>query len=154
MMRLLTIIKTITKAAPLALFGVVISASAFAGGKGPKNDPQASIEAYNVCKVKNIYNSDTYSYDPTLVVKTKVKNTSGDTPVDAELSEITVQGSQKARGQSMDLGGAKTTTFGPLLLDNYDDFKTRQEQAPEYEPERGRLFDNRQLEVWNVLGQM
>jgi len=111
------------------MFAVVISGSAFANpgnpDKGPKKDPQASIEAYNVCKVQDIYNGDTYAYDPTLVVKTRVKNTSGDTPVDAELSKIAVQGTQKARGKSMNLGGDNTTVFYAVrLLDNYDDFVT------------------------------
>ena len=118
-------VKTSIKAASLAVLAVVISGTAFAGGKGPNKDAQASIEAYNVCEVKDIYNSDTYTYDSTLVVKTKVKNTSGDTPVAAELSEITVKGSQKARGKSMDLGGVNTTRFYPASpLDNYGYFKT------------------------------
>ena len=118
-------IKTSIKAASLAALAVVMSGTALAGGKGPNKDAQASIEAYNVCKVEDIYNSDTYTYDPTLVVKTKVKNTSGDTPVAAELSEITVKGSQRARGKSMDLGGVNTTSFNPAwLLDNYGYFKT------------------------------
>ena len=118
-MNKLTTIKTITKAAPLALLAVVLSGSAFA--RGPNQDPQASIDGYNECVYSSIDMGG--NPNPTLVVDVMVKNTSGDTLVDAEVSEVVVQGTKKTRGKPGNLGGLNTTTFDPAKkIDEYDEF--------------------------------
>ena len=112
-MNKLTTISTIKKTAPLALLAVVMSGSAFAGpGKGPNKDPQASIDAFNLCYLDNQFNEDTGAYDLKLVVETSITNTSGDTPVDAEFSQISVDATQKTRGKPDSLAGT-TSTFDP-----------------------------------------
>jgi hypothetical protein len=128
-MNKLTTISTIKKAAPLALLAVVMSGSAFAGpgkGQGPKDkDPsggaQASVDVFNLCEAKEIYNYDTNTSDLMLVVKSSITNTSGDTPVDAELSSVTVDGNQKSRGKATDLGGSNVKVFDPVKKIAQDD---------------------------------
>lgn len=103
-MNKLSTISTITKAAPLALLAVAMSGSAFAGGKGPNKDPQASIDVYTVCSFEYYMNNE---YKPTLVVETTITDASDDTPVTPILGSKTVQAKQKSRGPMRDLLGAE-----------------------------------------------
>jgi len=116
---------TIKKTAPLALLAVVLSGAAFAGpGKGPKpkGDPQASVEVFNLCDVVPVYDDYGAVVDYDLEVVTTITNTSGDTPVDALLSEISVQGKQKSRGKPTNLGPANIKIFDPAkaISDTYE----------------------------------
>ena len=129
-MNKLTTINTIKKAAPLALLAVVMSGSAFAGpgkGQGPKDkDPsagaQASVNVFNLCDVVPVYDDYGAVVDYDLEVVTTITNTSGDTPVDALLSEISVQGKQKSRGKPTNLGPANIKIFDPAkaISDTYE----------------------------------
>jgi hypothetical protein len=107
-MNKLTTTNMITKVAPLTLLALIMSGSAFAGKPG-----QASIDVYNECKVK-VYYYDSYGNkvldpttglpvkDPRLVIKTKIKDVSddspgqkGSTPPEFEYNGLSVYGLQK-----------------------------------------------------------
>ena len=97
-MNKLTTIKTIKKAAPLALLAVVMSGSAFAGpgkgngpkDKGPKGEPKASVSVVTSCSLCGYPSASGYDpreyidciYDdpsnPTLYVSAKITDETGD----------------------------------------------------------------------------
>ncbi len=115
-MNKLTTIKTITKAAPLALLAVVLSGSAFARHNddhvpGPKNDkPQPSVEVVTSCSLcgspgadgydpRDYINCDYDESDPTLFVSATITDETGDvvTPIVLEL-DVDATATRKGRG--------------------------------------------------------
>ena len=100
-MNKLTTIKTIKKAAPLALLAVVMSGSAFANpgkGKGPKDkdQPQASISVHTSCSLcdptvegydpANYVNCDYNKENPTFYVVAEITDETGDLDYGVELT--------------------------------------------------------------------
>jgi hypothetical protein len=118
-MNKLTTIKTITKAAPLALLAVVMSGSAFAGGKGP----QGSINVFTEC---------TLQYDDGgafLRAASTITDVSQDTDTDpndpvftAVIESATASALQKGmRGPTNPVAGA---TDVPMILDEDENSET------------------------------
>jgi hypothetical protein len=121
-MNKLTTIETIKRAAPLALLAVVMSGSAFA--KGPKKDPQVSIDVFTLCDVVERYDYDSQKNLQFFTATTTVSNTSDDTPgsnpgasVDAQITKIEMQGKYKTRGKETDLGGPVSQSYP--IVDGY-----------------------------------
>jgi len=108
--------KTLTKistATFMGLLAVALSSSAFAG----KPEPQAGIDAFNLCKFEYVFNEITQSSEPALVVYTEIKDTSDDGPsADPDFDGMSVQARQKGkRGGWSDLGSGtpNTPSVGP-----------------------------------------
>jgi hypothetical protein len=102
----LTTIKTIKKAAPLALLAVVMSGSAFAGpGKGKGDRPKGaklSLDVENVCELANPFNPN----DPVLNLTVTIDDVSDDNGTGGgTITARTAQASVKDKGKMFDLIG-------------------------------------------------
>jgi hypothetical protein len=128
-MNKLTTINTIKKAAPLALLAVVLSGSAFAGGRNA-NTGGASIDMINKCEIADEEVKDYYGnvidVIKVLKVTTTITDSSDDTPgggpsTPPDLGYITVYGKQKApRGPWQDFGQAMQPANNDLTKPNVE----------------------------------